>query len=69
MKKIDTIVEGTETFRIVDLATRCESFTNDRMEAYRYAGFFISLGHLTQIEERDSEGNVLKTFDSYRMAS
>lgn len=69
MKDIDSIVEGTEKFRVVDLATHCESFTNDRMEAYRYAGYFISLGHITQIEERDSEGNVLKTYDSYRMAS
>jgi len=69
MKIVDSIVEGTETFRIVDLATGCESFTNDRLEAYRYAGYFISLGHLTQIEERDSDGNMIKTFNSYRMAS
>lgn len=54
-----TIIEGSEKFRVVDLVTGGESFTNDKLEAYRYAGLFISWGHPVRLEERDAQGKIV----------
>lgn len=65
MKKITfTIVEGTEKYRVLDLTTGGESFTDDKLEAYRYAGLFISWGHPVRIECRDARGAVVWSSES-----
>lgn len=63
-KPMFTIVEGTEKYRILDLVTGGESFTDDKLEAYRYAGLFISWGHPVRLEERDTQGKIVWSSES-----
>lgn len=64
-----TLIEGSEKFRIVDLVTGAESFTDDKMEAYRYAGLFIMWGHPVRLEERDSFGRIVWSSESARLVA
>lgn len=68
-KPMFTIVEGTEKYRVVDLVTGGESFTDDKLEAYRYAGLFISWGHPVKLEERDAQGKVVWASESSRLVA
>lgn len=68
-KPMLSIVEGTEKYRVVDLTTGAESFTNDKLEAYRYAGLFISWGHPVKLEERDHEDKVIRVWESSRLVA
>lgn len=59
-----SMIEGSERFRVLDKTTGAESFTDDLLEAYRYAGLYISWCHPVRLEERDSSGHVLWASES-----
>lgn len=60
-----TIVEGSEKYRILNLTTGGESFTDDKLEAYKYAGLFMIWGDGVRIEERDGQGQVVWSSETF----
>jgi hypothetical protein len=58
MKMKFSIIEGSEKYRIVDQFTGDEGFTDNREDAYRYAGLFIAEGHPVRIESRSKDGRI-----------
>lgn len=62
-----SLVEGSERYRIIDLTTGSDSYATDKLEAYRWAGFFISLGHPVRLEERDAQGRVVRSSETMNL--
>ncbi len=53
------IIDGTEKYRVIDLATNGESFADDKKEAYKMAAVIVyKLGHTAKIESRDTKGKL-----------
>lgn len=68
-KKIRSVIEGSEKYRIVDLLTGDESFTDSESEAYQYAGLFMSRGHSVLIEARGAHGIIVWKSEASRLAA
>lgn len=63
------MIEGSEKYRILNVGTGDEIFTDNKSEAYCYAGLFISRGFQVKLEEREETGAVVWSRDSYALVA